>query len=668
MVTSIRGMDVLTLLAPDRMAYQIAQEFMQLEMKRNQWMTEKKEIRDYIFATSTNYTSNQRLPWKNSTHIPKICQIRDNLGANYISALFPNDRYMQWEGDDETAEAKGKRLAIEAYMENKLRQGGFHTIMQSCVNDWIDTGNCFAMSEYTSQQSKDTATGEKIQGYLGPKAVRISPHDIVFNPAATNFVDTPKIIRSIKTLGTLKADIDDHPELGYYKDIFSAVVQKRSAILRDFDGSGQKFTGISQGDFFKNTAFQMDGFSNYLDYFRSNYVELLDYYGDYYDVNNDKFYKNCIITVVDRCHVIRNVPNPSWTGHSGIFHCGWRLRPDNLYAMGPLDNLIGMQYRIDHLENAKADAFDLTVFPVMKVKGFVEDFDYQPGERIFVGEEANSDVEFMRTDLQSIVSAETQIASYEAKMEEMAGAPKQAMGFRSPGEKTAFEVQVLENGSNRIFLNKTAYFEEVFMEPLINTMLEQGRRNMSASDIVRTQDDEFGAVSFVTITKADITANGKIRPVGARHFARNANIVQNLSQLGNSHFGQDPSVNVHISGKKLAHLFEELLDLERYGLVQDNIRVYEQLETQQLVQSGQQQLQQGQQQGGAIPAPGTPGAGSGTPPGGPAAGPIGALPPSPLAAPGSPIPAGPDTLTQRALIAQRGTQLSGKQGTIKSAS
>jgi hypothetical protein len=27
--------------------------------------------------------------------------------------------------------------------------------------------------------------------------------------------------------------------------------------------------------------------------------------------------------------------------------------------MGPLDNLVGLQYRIDHLENAKADALDL---------------------------------------------------------------------------------------------------------------------------------------------------------------------------------------------------------------------------------------------------------------------------------------------------------------------
>lgn len=644
MTTNIRSLDVFNLIAPNNMAYDIAKTFMWLEMKRNQWMTEKKEIRDYIFATSTAYTTNQRLPWKNSTHIPKLCQIRDNLAANYIAALFPNDRPIVWEGDDESSEAKAKRLAIQTYIENKMRQGGFRTEMAKCINDWIDYGNCFAMTEYVSENAKDSLTGEKITGFIGPRMARISPLDIVFNPVATNFRDTPKIIRSIKTLGTLQADIEDRPELGYYKDVFEKIIDTRSGLISAMQTTNQQGLGISQGDYFKNTAFQMDGFSNYLEYFQSNYVELLDFYGDYYDTNEKKFYKNVIITVVDRCHVVRNIPNPSWTGHSGIEHCGWRLRPDNLYAMGPLDNLIGMQYRIDHLENAKADAFDLVVHPVMKVKGFVEDFEYQPGERIFT--DNDSDVEFMRTDLANIATAETQIAMYEQKMEEMAGAPKQAMGFRSPGEKTAFEVQILENGSNRIFLNKTSYLEENFMEKLLNTMLESSRRNMSPSDVIRVQDDEFGAVSFMTITKDDITANGKIRPIGARHFMRNANIVQNLSQLGNSHFGQDPSVNVHISGKKMAHLFEELLDLERYGLVQDNIRIYEQIETQGIVASATQMMAQEQQ-----PAPGQGLAGL----------------PGTAPAPSAGAPPGPETMDRNAIHEQQANQLAAKEGVIPGA-
>jgi hypothetical protein len=582
-----RTLDINDYLQPNSLAIAISNKYQDWEIMRNAWLNDREEVLRYIFATDTSTTSNSHLPWKNSTHLPKLAQLRDNLNANYMAALFPNDRPIIWEGEDDAAEDKTKRMVIESYMENKLRMGQFRIEVQKCVNDWIDYGNCFAMTEFVAEQITDPQTGEITSGFVGPKMVRISPLDIVFDPTALNFTQSPKIIRSLKTIGSIHAEIEDHPEMGYLKETLDHICDYRKA-----------FAGINQGDVKKNSQYQVDGFTSYWDYLDSGYVEILDFYGDWYDVATGEFYKNYLISVVDRCHVIRKIPNPSWLGVSGIHHCGWRLRPDNLYAMGPLDNLVGMQYRIDHLENAKADAFDLIIHPVMKVKGFVEDFDYGPGERIYIGDDG--DVEFQAPDT-TMLNADTQIAMYEQKMEEMAGAPKQAMGLRTPGEKTAFEVQILENGSNRIFLNKTAYFEEIFLEPLLNTMLEVARRNMTPSDLIRVVDDQIGVVEFMKITKADLVARGKIRPVGARHFARNANILQNLTQLSNTPIGQDPAVNAHISGKKMAHLIEELLELERYGLVQDNIRVAEQLETQKLASSAQQILmeQAGAQPGGS---------------------------------------------------------------------
>lgn len=571
-----RTLNLNDVLKPDGLATQIANNFQEWDNFRREWLDQKVEIRDYIFATDTSTTSNDSLPWKNNVHVPKLCQIRDNLHANYMAALFPNDDAITWEGDDESSEAKQKRLTIEAYISNKIRLSGFRVECSKLVYDWIDYGNCFAMTEYVFEVTQDPTTGDRNIGYVGPRMVRISPADIVFNPVAASFEQSPKIIRSIRTLGSLKADIEDHPELGYLSEIFDKVNQTR-----------HQFTGLTESSFGKERGFQVDGFSSYVSYFQSDYVELLDFYGDIYDRETGAFYKNQMITVVDRSYVIRNKTNPSWFGKSNIFHCGWRLRPDNLYAMGPLDNLVGMQYRIDHLENAKSDAFDLIIHPVMKIKGFVEDFEYGPGERIYIGDDG--DVEFQSPDT-TMLNADTQIMMYEAKMEEMAGAPKQAMGFRTPGEKTAYEVQILENGSNRIFLNKTSYFEEMFVEPIINSMLELSRRNLSMSDLIRVVDDQFGAVTFQTITKEDITARGKIRPVGARHFARNANIVQTLTQFAASPLGQDPAVNAHISGKAMAKLVEDLLGLERYKLVQDNVRVMEGYETQQLVSAAQNKL------------------------------------------------------------------------------
>ena len=190
------------------------------------------------------------------------------------------------------------------------------------------------------------------------------------------------------------------------------------------------------------------------------------------------------------------------------------------------------------------------------------------------------------------LNADMQIQLLENKMEEMAGAPRQAMGIRTPGEKTAFEVQTLDNAASRVFHNKVAYFERNFLEPLLNDMLELSRRNMEISDVVRVVDDEFGAALFETITPEDLSARGKIRPVGARHFAARANQFQNLLNLMNSAVGQDTAVNVHISGVKTAQVIEELLDIEKFNLVQPNIRIAEQLDTQRMMNAGQQQMQQ----------------------------------------------------------------------------
>jgi hypothetical protein len=228
----------------------------------------------------------------------------------------------------------------------------------------------------------------------------------------------------------------------------------------------------------------------------------------------------------------------------------------------------------------------------MKIKGFVEPFRYGPGEEIYVGDEG--DVTFMAPDV-TMLQADTQIQMYEAKMEEMAGAPKQAMGFRTPGEKTAYEIQVLENGANRIFLNKTAYFEEIFLEPLLNDMLEMARRNFNEEDSIRVLDGDTGAVIFKNVRKEDLTANGKIRPVGARHFAQNATMVQNLTQLYGSAIGQDPAVTVHLSGKKIAETLEHLLGFERYGLVSENIRLMEQMETQKMMEAAKGMMAQEKQ-------------------------------------------------------------------------
>lgn len=569
-----KTLDITDLTQPDSMATAISDKFQELNILRRTWLDEKIELRNYLFATDTRKTSNSKLPWKNSTTTPKLCQIRDNLHANYIAALFPND-WLKWEGDDRDAVAKDKAKILEAYAYNKTKASGFEDTVSKLVYDFIDYGNCFATVEYVNNL-RISPDGVRT-GYSGPKVVRISPYDIVFDPTADEFDNTPKIIRTVKSLGQLKKELAANPDNEVAQEAFRRSKEARGS-LRDNISNQQ----------YKDDAYSIDGFSSFRDYLASDKAEILSFYGDFYDVDNDKFYENHIIQVLDRSYVLSILPNPSTIDDTGIYHQGWRYRPDNLYAMGPLDNLVGMQYRIDHLENLKADAFDMIAFPMLKIRGDVQDFEHGPGNRIYVGDEG--DVGFLNPDV-SALNADTQIAILENKMEEMAGAPRQAMGIRTPGEKTAFEVQTLDNAASRIFQNKTLMFERNFLTRLLNAMIETGRRNMPSNETIKTFSSDIDVAIFETITPEDLKANGKLQPIGASHFAKRAQLVQNLVQMLNSPIGMDPTINVHLSGKALAKAAEDILDLERFAIYGENIRIDEQMETQRLMQEGQEQLQ-----------------------------------------------------------------------------
>ena len=539
--------------------------------KIEQW----KELRNYIFATDTTTTSNSTLPWKNKTTLPKLCQIRDNLHSNYISALFPNDEWLKWMGYTPSDATKDKVKAIEAYMSNKVRESDFKDVFSQLVYDYIDYGNAFSTVTFNASY-RTLDNGERVPEYIGPKVVRISPLDIVFNPLAQSFRDSFKIIRSVKNIGELYMMAEDEPDNVYLKDALA----KRNEMIKHASAHG--FADMDKGE-----GFQMDGFGNYEEYLQSGYVEFLDFYGDIFDHKTNTLQRGKVITIVDRMWVVRNVDIPSWLGYASIYHVGWRKRPDNLWAMGPLDNLVGMQYRIDHLENLKSDAMDLAVLPPLVIKGDVEAFTYAPGAEIHIDE--TGDVTELARNVQWVIQTENSIDKLEMRMEQYAGAPREAMGIRSAGEKTAFEVQQLQNSAGRIFQEKTNTIETQLLEPTLNAMLETAKRNMDGVDIVRVIDNDIGVTTFIEITKDDITASGKLRPIGARHFAAQAQLMQNLTGIYNSPVGQ--MIAPHTSSIQMSKLVEDLMGLQRFQLYSPNVAVSEQKDTQRMMNQASEDLQ-----------------------------------------------------------------------------
>lgn len=573
--SSTKVLEISTAIQQDDGAAAIAWYWDRWNNQRSKKLEQWQELKEFLFAIDTSTTSNRKLDWSNTTVTPKLCQVRDNLHSNYISALFPNDRWLQWNAYTKVDAAKEKAKTITGYMENKAREGGLRQKVSRLVLDYIDYGNAFAMASYESRYYT-AEDGSLVPTFIGPVCERISPENIVFNPLATTFDNSPKIIRSVKTIGELIKLSETHPDHKFWADAIKHRMDVRA-----------KYGAYKAEDWTKAQQYSVDGFGNLQDYYMSDYVEILEFYGDLHMHGSNTIATNRMITVVDRCKVVRDVPINTYSGKAPIYHVTWRNRPDNLWGMGPLDNLVGMQYRIDHLENLKADAMDLIVWPPLKIKGEVEAFDWAPGAEIHVDE--NGDIEEIARNLNGILAADTQIEKLEDKIELYAGAPREAMGIRTPGEKTATEFQTLMTAAGRIFQEKVTNFEVELLEPLLNGMLEQAVRNFDESDIIRTIDTDLGVTQFKQITKDDIVAKGVLRPVGARHFAQKSQDLQNLIGVASSPLWQ--TVMPDVSRRGITKFIEDILSLPAYQIFRPNVAVMEDQETQRLIGQAQEDLQ-----------------------------------------------------------------------------
>jgi hypothetical protein len=579
-----KTLDLANLLTLDNIGREIAQSWVTWDTDRRRQLENWVELQQYVHQTDTTQTTNRKNPWHNSTTIPKLCQIRDNLFANLKKVLFPKREWMDWlpsnaeELQAETAEV------IKDYMTWVSEQGPFKTEFDKFLYDYIDYGNIFAKPEWVDE-TQILPDGVTKVGYVGPKLTRISPVDIVMNPLAASARDSTFIVRSWMTIGEFAKKVN-HLQ-GEELEAATEAFEYMKNIRRGATGNG--YTNFSLGGDFKNIqeVFAIAGFDNFLTYLQSNFVEVLTFYGDIYDMENDELLENYEITVVDRHKVIAKKPSESLMGYPPIVHTGWRKRQDSLWAMGPLENLVGLQYRLDHLENMKADALDLTVIPPLKIRGYVEDFEYAPGARIGVGDDG--DVDLLSPD-SSAIQVNIEIQNIMNLMEEMAGAPKEALGFRTPGEKTAFEVDKLFTAGNRLFNSRADSLEEEFVETGLNLLLELARRK-AGQTLIRVFDDQNKIHRFTQLDKTSISGTGRIKPIGARHFSEQSEILQNMMQFAQSPMAQDPMVLVHFSGERTARLLEDLLNVGDFKLFSPYVRVAEQAELQQQTMVAEEQVQ-----------------------------------------------------------------------------
>ncbi len=255
MTISDKVLEIQSIISGDEKGQWVGNRWQQFHDNMASKLSDWLELEEYLFATDTTTTTNSSLPWKNTTTLPKLTQIRDNLHSNYLSALFPNDNWLQWKGYTKKDASRKKAKTITAYMENKTRESRYRQECSRMLYDYIDKGNVFAGVAFEKRYNtrKD---GTKVPGYIGPRGYRISPVDIVFNPTASTFEDTWKIVRTVKTLGELKKLAMTQP--GY--EFWQKALDRREAISK-------RIGGYTRNEYTKATMYQVDGFGNLFDYY-----------------------------------------------------------------------------------------------------------------------------------------------------------------------------------------------------------------------------------------------------------------------------------------------------------------------------------------------------------------------------------------------------------------
>lgn len=514
------------------------------------------EIDSYLQATDTSSLEGGE-HFDHKTHIPILGELHEDLIAIVYSTLFPHEDWLGWKGFEINAITKQIRNTMLSYIKQVHALNGFSKEMRQLVDDLIRYGNCFNMVHYIDKSVKD---GDVFSSnYSGPANRRISPFDIVFNPTASSFVDTPKIIRSLVSLGEfhdLYKTADTETELS--EEDYTAILEKRNGSTLDYSEQ------------FKENQYIPSGFGSIQEYYNSGSVEILWFYGDIFDDTTSELHRNRCIAIVDRLYVFMDKEelNPK------IFKGSWSPRPDNLWSQGPLDKVVGINYMINHRENGKNDAIDKFIYPDRAYVGDVEEiYDEVTGHTKYILPEGGS-VQDIRPD-STVLTFDNQIMMHRDLARQSARLPQQLMGFKVAGEQTATEYQGLIDGAFRGFINKTTQFEEDVLEPSVAAELQVALDNFT-SVIKILEEDEQGVLLTQKVTEDDLKSNGKLIPMGSKRFSRQLQQLQGLNQLANTNLGT--IIGEHLDTFQLAKVVEELYGFDKFNFIKKFRAIDEQVE------------------------------------------------------------------------------------------
>lgn len=553
----------------DTIAGEVSSKFHEWNSYRDPQLKLWAEIDAYIHGTE-NGAFNQNFDHK--TFIPVISEIHEDLKAIMYSTLFPHDDWLGWKPFDQEASTVQKRKTVLSYIKHAHALNGFSKVARTLIDDFIRYGNAFAQVVHVNN-SVQSPEGAVTPGYIGPEVKRISPFDIVFNPTADKFEESPKIIKKLMSTGAFLGWVESLKNNG--TNVSSEAVER---ILSARNGSSYSSLSTTR----KNTQFEASGFNTIESYYTSGYVEVLWFYGSVFDRDTQSVYNDRCIVVVDQDVVLFN----EYCEDPCIYKAGWKDRPDNLWSQGSFDNIVGMNFMINHRENAKNDAIDRMIYPDRLYVGEVDEvYDETTRQMKYISPEGGS-VQDIPID-SSVLSFNTEIDMHEQRARRAARLPQQLAGFRTPGEKTAFEVQNLDSGAFRGFINKAEQIEIDLFAPAVGAEIKKARENIQSVITVANQTEDK-LYEFLEITPEDLNSNGKLVPHGSSRFARLLQQQAGISQLSQSPVMQ--AIAPHTSTWKLAEAVSYVYGFNDFDVFKKFAAIEEQVEQQQFMNNAEQEM------------------------------------------------------------------------------
>ena len=102
---------------------------------RSKWEEENDEVSKFVFATDTRSTVQQSAMFKNTTTIPKLAQVRNNIITSYEEHLFPTTDWIQWDAATQDAAIKEKADIVKSYVQTKAADSNLKGTAQLLVQE-----------------------------------------------------------------------------------------------------------------------------------------------------------------------------------------------------------------------------------------------------------------------------------------------------------------------------------------------------------------------------------------------------------------------------------------------------------------------------------------------------------------------------------------------------